>query len=416
MPRFAHMSDVHIGAFRQPELRDLVTRAFDLAIGKCIDEGVDFVVMSGDIFDSNIPDLSSVRKATGRIREAREKGIRFYVVYGSHDYSPNHASVVDVLESAGLFTKVDQGRVKDGKLELDFVVDETGAKICGISGKKLSLDRADYASLDRQRLESEPGFKVFVFHGAIDELKPQSLTAMEGMPASYLPENFDYYAGGHVHVHSSQDLPGRRNVVYPGPLFATDFRDLEPLAKGAESGFYIVDFEKEVNKVTFAPTKVCEVLGLEYSAHGKDARRARLELSALAQSSDVEGKVVLLRVHGELSEGSTSDIGFSSIRKELASRDPICILPNFSQLTSRDLAIPAGPPKAQHQTEREFFSQRIASVKSSEPRLIGESGAELSIELLKSLKEERKENETKGDYQERTEEAGVNVLGLAGDL
>lgn len=271
MPRFAHMSDIHIGAFRQPELRDLVTRAFDQAIGKCVDEDVDFVIMSGDIFDSNIPDLASVRKATSRIREARDRGIRFYVVYGSHDYSPNHASVVDVLESAGLFTKVERGTVKDGKLELEFVVDESGAKICGISGKKLSLDRAEYESLDRKKLESEPGFKVFVFHGAIDELKPQSLSAMEGMPASYLPADFDYYAGGHVHSHSSQDLPGRRNVVFPGPLFATDFRDLEPLAEGAESGFYIVDFEKEVNEVTFTPTKVCDVLGLEYSANGKDA-------------------------------------------------------------------------------------------------------------------------------------------------
>ena len=416
MPRFAHMSDIHIGAFRQPELKDLVTRAFDLAIGKCIDEDVDFVIMSGDVFDSNIPDLSSVRKATSRIREARERGIRFYVVYGSHDYSPNHASIVDVLESAGLFTKVERGKVKDGRLELDFVVDETGAKICGISGKKLSLDRADYASLDRQKLESEPGFKVFVFHGAIDELKPQSLSAMESMPASHLPAGFDYYAGGHLHSHSSQDLPGRRNVVYPGHLFATDFRDLEPLAKGAESGFYIVDFEKEVNGVTFTPTKVCDVLELEYSAQGKDARRTRLELSDLVRSSDVEGKVVLLRVQGELSEGSTSDIGFPSIRKELASRGPICVLPNFSQLTSRDLSIPAGPPKAPHQTEQEFFSQRIASVKSSEPRLNGESGAELSLELLKSLKEERKEDETKGDYQARTERTGISVLGLAGDL
>jgi hypothetical protein len=410
------MSDIHIGAFRQPELKDLVTKAFDLAIGKCMDEDVDFVIMSGDIFDSNIPDLSSVRKATGRIREAREKGIRFYVVYGSHDYSPNHASVVDVLESAGLLTKVDQGHTKEGKLELDFVADKTGAKICGISGKKLSLDRAEYASLDRQRLESESGFKIFAFHGAIDELKPQSLSEMESMPVSYLPAGFDYYAGGHVHSHSSRDLPGRKNIVYPGPLFATDFRDLEPLAKGAESGFYIVDFEEEVSRITFNPTKVCDVLGLEYSADGKDARRTRLDLSELARSSDVEGKVVLLRVHGELSEGSTSDIGFTLIRKELASRGSICVLPNLSQFTSKSLLSLPGPPKAPNQTEREFFSQRIGSVKSPEHRLNGESGTELSLELLKSLREERKENETKGDYQERTEKAGIGVLGLDGDL
>jgi len=390
------MSDIHIGAFRQPELRDLVTQAFDVAITRCIDSGVDFVIMSGDIFDSNIPDLSSVRKATAKIREARERGIRFYVVYGSHDFSPNHASVVDVLESAGLFTKVDQGQASDGKLELDFVVDKTGAKICGISGKKLSLDRAEYESLDRQKLESEPGFKIFVFHGALEELKPKSLSAMEGMPAFYLPSGFDYYAGGHVHSHGSHDLTGRRNIVYPGPLFATDFRDLEPLANGVENGFYMVDFESEVNKVTFTSAKVCEVVSLDYSAHEKNSQQAKRELSNLVRSSDVRGKVVLLKVHGELSEGSTSDLGLPLIRKELTAKGPICVLPNIAQLTSKDLAVLPGLPKAPHQTEREFFSQRIASVKSTESRLNGESGAEVSLELLKSLKEERRENESKG--------------------
>ena len=40
MPKFAHMSDVHIGAFRQPELRALVLDAFEQAIDRCIDEKV----------------------------------------------------------------------------------------------------------------------------------------------------------------------------------------------------------------------------------------------------------------------------------------------------------------------------------------------------------------------------------------
>jgi DNA repair protein SbcD/Mre11 len=411
LPRFAHMSDIHIGAFRQPELKDLVARAFDQAIDRCIEERVDFIIMSGDIFDSNIPDLLSVRRATSRIRQATESGVRFYVVYGSHDYSPNHASIVDVLESAGLFTKVQRGETKDGKLELGFIHDKTGAKICGISGKKLSLDRTDYESLDRERLESEPGFKVFVFHGAIDELKPQSLSAMEGMPASSLPANFDYYAGGHIHEHSSQDIQGR-TIVYPGPLFATDFRDLEPIANGAERGFYIVDFQTEVNRVSFVPVKVCDVVGLEYSAQGKSAQQAGHELMALARTADVEGKVVLLRVSGELSEGPTSDINFLSIRKELASRGPVCVLPNFSRLASKQLVVPVGTPKPPQETAREFFSQRIASVKSSEPKLTGERGVELSVELLKSLSEERKDDETKSDYQARTEQTGVDVLGL----
>ena len=150
MPKFAHLSDVHIGAFRQPELKELLLNAFDKAIDRCIEDAVEFVIISGDMFDSNIPDLASVKRATGKIREARDKGIRFYVIYGSHDFSPNYASIVDVLDSAGLFTKVERSRKLDGGLRLDFVRDQSGVALCGLSGKKLSLDRSDYESLDKR--------------------------------------------------------------------------------------------------------------------------------------------------------------------------------------------------------------------------------------------------------------------------
>ncbi len=409
------MADIHIGAFRQPELRKLLTSTFEAAVQECIDAGVDFVVMSGDIFDSNIPDLSSVREATSCIRRAKDRGIRFYVVYGSHDYSPNHASVVDVLESAGLFTKVDRGSTKDGKLELEFVVDETGAKICGVSGKKLSLDRSEYESLNRKRLESEPGFKIFVFHGAVEELRPESLHNMEAMPASLLPSDFCYYAGGHVHNRNSVSLPARPNIAYPGTLFATDFRDLEPLAQGEQHGFYIVEFEDRVEDIRFVPLSVCEVVGLEYSVNGKSAELARGELMTLARTSDVKGKVVLLRVRGELSEGLTADIGISLIRKVLASKGPLCVLPNLTQLTSKELTTQSAVPKTPDQTERDCFAHGILSVKVPDPRLSGENGVKLSLELLRSLKDERKDNETKADYQERVERAGLDVLGLEGE-
>lgn len=409
------MADIHIGAFRQPELRSLVTRAFGEAIERCIEADVDFVIMSGDIFDSNIPDLTAVREATSRIRDAQERGLRFYVVYGSHDYSPNHASVVDVLESAGLFKKVDRGTMQDGKLELEFVSDETGAKICGISGKKLSLDRSEYESLDRKKLESEQGFKIFVFHGAIEELKPETLSFMEAMPASFLPSDFCYYAGGHIHSRSTSSLPARPNIVYPGPLFATDFRDLEPLAKGEQHGFYIVEFEDKVDRISFVPTKICEVLWLDYSVDGKSARLAKHELMDLVRASDVRDKVVLLKVQGELSEGLTPDIGIPSIRKELASRAPICVLPNLTQLASKEFAIQSTVPKTPDQTERDCFAQGISSAKATDTSLAGESGVNLSLELLRNLKEERKENETKSDYQERIELAGLSILGVVGD-
>jgi exonuclease SbcD len=416
MPKFAHLSDVHIGAFRQPELKELLLNAFDLAIDRCIEEAVEFVIISGDIFDSNIPDLSSVKRATSKIHEARQKGIRFYVIYGSHDFSPNYASIVDVLDSAGLFTKVERSRRLDGGLRLDFVRDPSGVALCGLAGKKLSLDKSDYESLDKSPLEKEPGFKIFVFHTAIEELKPKSLSMMSGIPLSYLPEGFDYYAGGHVHGRSINSIGARKNVAYPGPLFATDFRDLEPLATGEQRGFYLVDFERTgVNSVDFVPIQVASVMEIACAAEGKSSKQVQEELSAIVRRTPVKDVVVLLKVYGQMSTGKTSDINFGEIRRLLLSNDPICVLPNYSQLSSREQIPTSGPPRPIHMTERQAFVRGIQKVHSADPRLRGETGVELSIDLLRTLKEEKRENETKGEYVSRTESAGLSVLGVKAD-
>ena len=411
MPKFAHMSDIHIGAFRQPELKGLLLDAFDAAIDRCIEEGVSFVIMAGDIFDSNIPDLSAVRRAAEKMKEAVGKGIRFYAIYGSHDFSPNYASIVDVLDGAGLFAKVEAMSRAEGKNVLSFVQDPSGPKICGISGRKLSIDREEYDSLDRERLEAEPGFKIFVFHGALDELKPSSLEMIESMPAASLPAGFQYYAGGHVHSQTVANLPGHANVAYPGPLFATDFDELLQLARGRERGFYIVDFSDRVEKVDFVPVRVCELVELHYSAQGKTSAQAAMDLAQLASKANVTGKVVLLTVEGELSEGRTSDIDFGMVRRRLLASNPLSVLSSYNRLTSKEMPKSA-PPKPARATEREVFETRVASVTVDEPKLRGESGVNLALALLETLKVGRKENETKGDFEDRVSKAGLAVLGL----
>jgi DNA repair exonuclease SbcCD nuclease subunit len=407
------MSDIHIGAFRQPELRALVLDAFDAAMDRCIREKVSFILMAGDIFDSNIPDLSSVRRAAEKMKEAIDSGIRIYAIYGSHDFSPNFSSIVDVLDGAGLFTKAEDRTPGGEKVTLRFVEDPSGAKICGLSGKKLSIDREEYAVLDRAPLEAEPGFKVFLFHGGIDELKPPSLEMMPAMPASFLPSGFAYYAGGHVHNRMMRSLPGKQNIAYPGPLFATDYVELQELSRGEQRGFYMVDFDgTKVTGAEFVPVKVAEVEEISYSAEGKTPLRVTEDLVKKAGEADIRGKVVLLTVEGQLGEGKTSDVGFQWIRKRFAEASPLIVLPNYSKLSSKEMTTLPPPPRGLHVVEREQFERGIASVRTEEPSLKGEKGVGVAVELLRTLKEPKKENENKGEFEERTARAGLDILGL----
>ncbi|NIO36872.1 serine/threonine protein phosphatase, partial [Candidatus Bathyarchaeota archaeon] len=60
MYKFAHIADCHLGANRNPVLQKLESDAFEKAMTKSIEEEVDFIVISGDLFHSNIPDMGVV--------------------------------------------------------------------------------------------------------------------------------------------------------------------------------------------------------------------------------------------------------------------------------------------------------------------------------------------------------------------
>ena len=132
-----------------------------------------------------------------------------------------------------------KGKIVDDKLKLEFTKDEkTGVKITGIIGRRGTLEKKYYENLMKENLEEEKGFKIFMFHTSIDELKPEHLKEMASSPASFLPKNFDYYAGGHVHIVKKRSIENYKNLVYPGPVFPANFSEMEKLGVG---GFYVYD-------------------------------------------------------------------------------------------------------------------------------------------------------------------------------
>ncbi len=415
MASFAHLSDIHIGAFRQPLLQDLALKSFTRAMDICIEGTVDFIIVSGDLFDSNIPDMALANAAVKKIREVTKKGIPFYVVYGSHDFSPTQTSIVDLIESAGLFSKVTKGKMNDGKLQLEFQVDErTGAKLCGISGRRLGIEKEYYNILDRASLEKEEGFKIFVMHGAVSEYKPKYAAESESIPLSSLPKSFSYYAGGHIHEKLLSNEYGY-SLAYPGTPFGADYRDLETTARGQERGFFIVNFTSKVEKIEFVPVSICGYELIECDANGKTAVKVQEDLLKLAEKDErLSDRLILLRVSGEMSGGKTSEIDFQRIRRTLRENGALEVLLNYQRLTSKEYSAVrvAGMGEEVHKIEERLFKENIGTVRVSNPKLKGDSGVRISRDLLAALKQAKKDNETKGSHETRIISAAVDTLGL----
>ena len=433
MPRFAHIADVHLGFQRDEALQGVEQDVFESVLQECIDRRVDFVVISGDLFHVNIPEMRVQKYAFAKFREVHEAGIPVYAVYGSHDFSPVRNSVIDLLAATGYITKVSVpaaaaaaggpppqeggGGGDDGLLRLGFVTDpKTGAKLAGLPGLKAGVDEKYYDRLDRDALAAEPGFKIFVFHGGYSELRTERGREGEYMPLSKLPPGFDNYAAGHMHAHRIDEYPGDGYpyIVYPGTPFAGYHSDLEENARGQERCMVVAQFDRKVTGV-----KTVRVgAGIKYATiylHATDrtAESARKELAKMVAETDAGGRIVVLRAAGELTAGRPSEVGVPWAVGELKKKGAVAVKVSSAQLSSMEVKITGeAAERDRADIERDVLGENIGEVRSTLDELMGDSGRALAERLLSRLSNEKLDGETAETYSKRILCDALAELGL----
>ena len=167
--KFAHLSDVHLGSWREDSLRELGMQAFKESMDICIKENVGLIIISGDLFNVALPSIEVLKEAANILNKVREHDINVYVIPGSHDYSASGKTMIDVLENSGLIINV--ARLDVNKLIM--FEDKTGIKIAGWHGRKGGLEKNEYWQVGKEHLEKEQGFKIFMFHTMLEEFKPE---------------------------------------------------------------------------------------------------------------------------------------------------------------------------------------------------------------------------------------------------
>ena len=386
------MADLHLGGWREDTLREIGIKTFEKAIDISIQENVDFILISGDLFDSSNPTIDVMARAAKKLYELKVNGIPVYVIEGSHDFSPTGRTILKVFHEAGLLKRVTSGEQTEGKLILKGVVDEkTKIKLYGISGIRGSLEKATYTVLDRENLENQEGQKIFLFHSAIQELKPDNLYQMESMPISLLPKGFFYYAGGHIHEKGEFEIGDYKNIVFPGALFPNNIDELLSFKMG---GFYLVDYNNGILNKSYIPIKVAPVVLLEINLEGTHTINVEEKVRLAADKNDLKGSIVILKFKGKI-EGSLSDINFKKINLYLENKGVLLVKRDTREIKAKEFKEIKNSSLTKEKLEEDVIVRHKDQIKIKDCQTETVSFVKTFMNILSR---EKKEGEKKDDY------------------
>lgn len=265
--RFAHFSDTHLG-FRQYGIyeRELdFYRAFEKTVAKIIEERPDFVLHSGDLFDTPKPPPRALWVAQRCFSRLREKGIPVYAITGNHD------------------TLMRRGAMPPQVLYRDMGVrllteDEPFVMHKDVFIGGVPYHSKHYADLLKETLKmlssnaSRHGKSVIMIHQGTDRYMPKAFE----LEMDDLPKNFSYYAMGHMHARITENF-GKGKLVYPGSGDLWSVAELDDYRRKGK-GFALVDLDGDVpsvRNITIEPER--EIIRETISAGSADTKIGHLK-------------------------------------------------------------------------------------------------------------------------------------------
>jgi DNA repair exonuclease SbcCD nuclease subunit len=321
---------------------------------------VDFVVHSGDLFDTGRPDVETMIQCVKQLMRLKEKGIPFYTVWGSHDVSLTETPI-ELLETLGLAVNLSSKE----RIEVDEKITLSGVKykdafIAGVPGRRANAS----AIYERLKVKPDGKFNIFVFHHTVSEA--DNITSDIAM--SLLPKGFDYYAGGHWHKRCDFSYD-KGTVVYPG---STEFNTVDEMDE-PDRGFYVVDTETGEKTFVKSNTRQAIVKKLEV----KELTVAEVN-DLILESVPNQGNntMLILRLHGQLKSGAKSMIDREKVNQVAEQRGFLIAKTYVTQLLNPEVKVHVETRKRSlEEIERDFLSK--LGYKSDV--------VEMAIEITKSL-------------------------------
>lgn len=239
MVRIAHLADTHLGykQYNLDEREKDIYDALEEISDKILEEHVDIVVHSGDLFDSPRPTPQAYRAFKNFLKKLDGK-TKIFSVLGDHDRPKSrgiapHILFEDQMQILGVGGSAQQQQLNIGGREV---------VVAGLSNLTRSYRVVLVEEMKKlATLKFDGKISILLLHEGIDKFLP-----FEGsfeLHMDELPKNFDYLAMGHLHTRIRASF-GKGELGYPGSSEVLRRDEIAGWQKTGK-GFYIVDFDND---------------------------------------------------------------------------------------------------------------------------------------------------------------------------
>lgn len=215
--RFVHAADIHLDsplkslALRDPALAELIgnatRRAFVRIVDLCLDEGVDALMLGGDLYDGDQTSMKTARFLAEQLRRLDGAGIRTFVIRGNHDALSRITRELTFPDSVKVF---------GGRAEAVALGGAAAGFDVVVHGLSFREPHAAESLLPKFRQPVAGAVNIGLMHTSLggseghDAYAPCTVAELQGA-------GFHYWALGHIHRRAvAQARDGAPAVVMPG--------------------------------------------------------------------------------------------------------------------------------------------------------------------------------------------------------
>lgn len=361
--QFAHIADVHLGAKLKifPEKYLDHRKAFENAVNTILQENVDFVLISGDLFDAPTLNPSSISQAIELLEKLAEKDIPVIAIAGNHEITKSISPITfletqKLLINIGIYSKeilditkpLSPRNFQNVKVQvlskeisqnafLLYVMLTKGTERVIIKGlqyyPKYLLEQifkdTDHLSIPEEPLPTPDTYNIFLGHFIIKNLY-RKFEIEETIDKTLLPTNYNYFAMGHLHKHIEYFDEGVY-YVYPGSIQPLDFgentkeiyidlNDMDNIKtelqvpEANKNGFVIVNTKKK-DPIKFYETKIRDYINVTVDLSKNNLEYVKLNIvkilnlieKELVNSTDTQDSLINLSFIVNTGDNSTKN-------------------------------------------------------------------------------------------------------------